>query len=641
MPGSSGDSGGPHVQANAGADRFRRLFELHADAILLVDDATGRILEGNPAASRLYGYGPAEWSRLHEADLAATPTDIDRTWSADPGVNVELPRVRFQKKHDGRVFPADVSAHAVVDAGRSVHFSVVRDLSDRWTEARAHQESDERFRTILEHAPDAVIVQVEGRIAYVNPAAVRLLGAESALDLLGTEMLERSHPDFRDLVRERIRQTNQERKPVPPLEQAYLRLDGSAVPVEVSGTPITYLNRPGSLVFARDITQRKHLESELAQNQRLESIGQIAGGIAHDFNNMLNVIGGYTEMALTRLRLDDQLRPQLLEVKQAADRAAELTTQLLAFSRRQANAPQLLDLNAHILSAEGMMRRTLGESVNLRLELGVGPTMVRVDAVQLDQVLVNLLSNAKDALSGTGSVHVETRIVSLGSDENLHRAGCPPGAYVEIAVTDNGCGMSPETREHVFEPFFTTKPGAAGLGLAVVYGVVKQHHGCVQVLSTVGRGATFKVFLPRQEAVRLPGLPDTPMRASTTFGHEVVLVVEDEAQVRRLVVTALERYGYAVLQAASPEEALEVARSTPGDIHLLLTDVIMPGMDGAELQRQLSRYRPGIRTLFMSGYASNIMGEHGILESGVYFIQKPFSVLDLTRKVRQLLDARA
>jgi CheY-like chemotaxis protein len=200
--------------------------------------------------------------------------------------------------------------------------------------------------------------------------------------------------------------------------------------------------------------------------------------------------------------------------------------------------------------------------------------------------------------------------------------------------------MSPEERERVFEPFFTTKPGAAGLGLAVVYGVVKQHHGCVQVASTAGRGATFRVYLPRQEAARLPGLPEVPTRAASTFGHEVVLVVEDEAQVRRLVVTALERYGYTVIQAASPEEALELARGMADDIHLLLTDVIMPGMDGAELQRQLSRQRPNIRTLFMSGYASNVMGDHGILETGVHFIQKPFSVVDLTRKVRQLLDAR-
>jgi CheY-like chemotaxis protein len=287
-----------------------------------------------------------------------------------------------------------------------------------------------------------------------------------------------------------------------------------------------------------------------------------------------------------------------------------------------------------------MLSRIIGEDVRIKFRPGAAIDTVKADPSQIEQVLVNLLANAKDALPGAGSVHVETRVVSLGPDESLTRAGCPPGAYVEIAVTDNGCGMSSETRARVFEPFFTTKPGAAGLGLAVVYGVVKQHQGCVQVASTAGRGATFRVFLPRQEAARLPGLPGPPTRAASTFGHEVVLVVEDEAQVRRLVVTALERYGYTVLQAGSPEEALELARGTADDIHLLLTDVIMPGMDGAELQRQLSRQRPGIRTMFMSGYASNVMGDHGILETGVYFIQKPFSVVDLTRKVRQLLDTR-
>ncbi len=640
MPGSTGDGAASQVHADAGADRFRRLYELHADAILLVEDGTGRVLDANAAAERLYGYTRAELSRVQEADLSATASDAGDTWGPHPGLGLDLARTRFQKKANGEVFPADVTTLPFIDRGLTFHFLVVRDISDRWQAARACQESDERFRSILEHAPDAVIVQVDGRIAYVNPAAISLLGARTALDLLGLEMLERAHPDYRDLIRERIRLTNVERRAVPPLDQVYLRLDGTSVAVEVSATPITYLNKPGSLVFARDITRRKQLEAELSQTQRLESIGQIAGGIAHDFNNMLNVIGGYTEMALTRLRLDDQLRPQLLEVKQAADRAAELTAQLLAFSRRQASTPQLIDLNAHLLNAEGMMRRVLGESISLRLELGAGPAMVRVDAVQLDQVLVNLLSNAKEALPGSGSVHVETRTVSLGSDEGLARSGCTPGAYAEIAVTDNGCGMSAETRARVFEPFFTTKPNAAGLGLSVVYGVIRQHQGCVQVASAAGRGATFKVFLPRQEVVRLPGLPPAPVRAASTFGHEVVLVVEDEAQVRRLVVTALERYGYRVLTAASPDEALALAHTTAGEIDLLLTDVIMPGMDGAELQRQLSRQRPNIRTLFMSGYASNIMGDHGILETGVYFIQKPFSVLDLTRKVRQLLDAR-
>jgi CheY-like chemotaxis protein len=345
-------------------------------------------------------------------------------------------------------------------------------------------------------------------------------------------------------------------------------------------------------------------------------------------------------MALVRLRSEDPLRAQLLEVKQAADRATDLTRQLLAFSRRQPSAPRLLELNQRLRSSEGMMKRLLGESVRLQLDLWKGSAIVKIDPAQLDQLLVNLLANAKDALSGYGSVRVETDVVTIGDGVASSSGDCAPGPYVVLAVTDNGCGMDDETRAHLFEPFFTTKGplGCSGLGLAVVYGVVRQHLGCIDVASEVGRGTTVRVLLPRQETVSLPVLRDgTPAASAATVGQEVVLVVEDEDQVRRLVVTALERGGYTVLQSGSPDAALELARETPGPIHLLLTDVIMPGMDGAELQRRLERVRTGFRTLFMSGYASNIIGEHGVLDDGICFIQKPFSVIDLMRKVREVL----
>ncbi len=641
---NSATGGAGEAELRASAERYRMLFDLESDAILLIDNESGRILESNAAASQLYGYTPEELRQLHNHDLSAEPADTKRvTQTSEVGAAVVTVPLRFHRKKDGTVFPTEITGRFFEDNGRPVHIAAIRDVTARWQAERALQESEERFRTILEHAPDAVYVQVNGLFAYVNAAAVRLLGAESPLDVVGQPIIDRVHPDFRDRVRDRIRVTHDDRQAVPPLEQEYLRYDGSAVSVEVSATPITYLGQPASLVFARDISRRKRLEAELGQAQKLDSIGQIAGGIAHDFNNMLNVIGGYTELALTRLRSDDPLRTQLLEVKQATDRAADLTRQLLAFSRRQTSAPKLIDLSQHVLASEGMMRRLLGEAVTLRLQTGAAPAFVRIDPAQLDQVLVNLLSNARDATSGAGAVHVETNTVTIEPSQDASYGECEPGAYVELTVTDNGCGMDDATRGRIFEPFFTTKggSGAAGLGLAVVYGVVRQHQGCLTVSSSPGHGSAFRLYLPRQEAAQLPGHKSAPALPYSGLGYEVVLVVEDEDQVRRLVVTALERSGYRVLQAATPEAALEIVERTAGTIDLLLTDVIMPGMDGAELQRRLLRLRPGIRTLFMSGYTASIMGDHGILEDGVYFIQKPFSVVDLTRKVRELLDRPA
>lgn len=623
------------------ADRYRVLLELASDAILLIDHDTGRILEANNAAATLYGYTTDELRGLNKADLSAEPVDARGPCDVpalEPGTVVNVP-LRFHKKKDGTVFPTEITGRFVMDHDRLMHIAAVRDITSRWQAERALQESEERFRTILQHAPDGVIVQVDQRIAYLNAAALKLLGALEAHELLGTAMIDRCHPDFRDQVRERNRLVNQERQSVPPMDQVYLRVDGSTVPVEVSAAPINYLNRPGSLMFVRDITRRKRLEGELAQAQRLDSIGRIAGGIAHDFNNMLNVIGGYTEMALARVRSEDPLRAQLLEVKQAADRAAELTGQLLAFSRRQTSVAKLIDLNQRLRAAEGMIRRLLGEAITLRLDLWEGSAVVRIDPAQLDQLIINLVSNCKDAFDGPGAVHIETDIVSLGEPACPYAIDAPAGPYVLLSITDNGAGMDAESRDHLFEPFFAPRGPSAGsgLGMAVVYGVVKQHLGAVDVSSSPGHGTTIRIFLPRQEAASLPGLRETRTSPASTVGKEVVLVVEDEEQVRKLVAAALERAGYVVLQAGAPEHALDIARSTAGPIDLLVTDVIMPDMDGAELQRRILRIRPRIRTLFMSGYASNIIGERGILDDGVYFIQKPFSVVDLMRKVRELL----
>jgi two-component system cell cycle sensor histidine kinase/response regulator CckA len=632
-------------QDEAREDRLRMLFDLESDAVLVIDNETGRILEANAAASQLYGYPPYELRTLYNTDLSAEPGETRRvttTTEVNDEQVVHIP-VRFHKKKDGTVFPTEITGRFFSDHGRSVHLAAIRDITERWRAERALQDSEERFRTILESAPDGVFVEVDQRFAYANATAVRLFGAGSPEDLLGRSVLDLAHPDCRERIHECFRLTNEERRSMPPTEQMYLRLDGQSVPVELSTAPITYLQKPGALVFVRDIASRKRLEAEAAQAGKLDSIGQIAGGIAHDFNNMLNVIGGYTELALTRLRLEDPLRAQLEEVRQAAAKATELTKQLLTFSRRRVNAPLLVDLNAHLQVSDALMRGVLGDTIRLERTLSQGSAMTRVDPAQFDQLLFNLLANARDAMPDGGTVAISTSVVPPGAGHPGTPSLCPSSPCVRLSITDTGCGMDATTRERAFEPFFTTHSpsGGTGLGLAVVYGIVKQHHGHVSLASTPGGGATVNVFLPVAEDEPAPvGLGDVA-RTGPACGQEVILVVEDEDQVRRLVAAALVRSGYTVLQAASPERALEIAGTRSGPIDLLLTDVVMPGMSGPELQQQLLNTRRNLPTLFMSGYVANEMRGGHILDEDVSFIQKPFSVAELTRTVRTMLDRRA
>jgi nitrogen-specific signal transduction histidine kinase/CheY-like chemotaxis protein len=391
--------------------------------------------------------------------------------------------------------------------------------------------------------------------------------------------------------------------------------------------------------IGRDVTESRRMEEQLRHSRNLEALGRLAGGIAHDFNNMLNVILGYSEIALGRLDPDSPVASNLREVMKAGRRSAALTAQLLAFSRKQIAAPRVIGLNESISEQLNMLRRMIGEDIAVAFRAAEGLWNVRIDPSQVTQILANLAVNARDAIDGVGSITIETSNATV--DEAYCRAHgeALPGEYAALSFSDTGRGMDAETLSQIFEPFFTTKePGkGTGLGLATVYGIVKQNGGFISVYSEPGVGTTFKICFPRVREEAERGFETAA--GSPPSGSETVLLVEDEEQILSLAARILEDRGYRVLTAATPEAAFHLAERHEGEIRLLLTDVIMPGMNGRDLQRRIERIRPGIRTLFMSGYTEDVIAHRGILERGVSFLPKPFTVRSLAEKVRAVLDA--
>lgn len=657
----------------------------------------------------------------------------------------------------------------VNEAGKteSLHVTTQDITAQKHAEDVLH-ESEDRYRNLVELSPEAIYIHVGGVFVFSNSAGLDLLGASTPQALLGTRVLDRVHPDFRDLVTQRVSSILERHESPKMIEEKLIRLDGSVVDVEVAATPFSYHGLPAVQVIARDVTERKQaeealrereqefrklsqefqglldaipdnitlqdrdlrivwanrnagmgeeggleelvgqhcfstwhgrtepcescpaaesfstgkparhvirardgrmwdlravpladehgnvanvievarditeirlLEDQLLQSQKMESVGRLAGGVAHDFNNMLGVILGHTEMALAQVDDTQPLHDDLKEIEQAAQRSADLTRQLLAFARKQTVSPKVLDLNSAIEGLLSMLRRLIGEEIMLTWKPADNLWPVKMDSSQLDQILANLCVNARDAIAGTGRISIETGNASFNESFCASHAGFLPGEYVVMTVCDDGGGMSQETLSHLFEPFFTTKDlgRGTGLGLATVYGVIQQNKGFIQVDSKVGQGTCFKIHLPRHlDKAAQEWSEDTS--GAILRGQETVLLVEDEPALLKLGGAVLKKMGYQVLMAATPGEALRLAEEHGGEIQLLMTDVIMPEMNGRDLAKRLQLLYPGIKRLFMSGYTADIIAHQGVLEEGVHFMQKPFSMAALSAKIREVLE---
>ena len=625
----------------------------HAAWGIRLGSADGKTVEAvNPAFARMHGYRVEEMKQmpveaLYPPELRGTVAGYWERARNEGHCDFES----WHLRKDGSRFPVMVQFTAIRDgSGQVVGQAVnVLDITDRHRADMARAASDERYRVIADAASDAIItIDTESRILVVNPAVERVFGYRPdelvgrSLTLLMPEYLRRVHEAaFKRYLETGVRHLNWAAVELPGLHR-----DGHEVPVEVS---FGESRGPGGHTFTailRDISERRAAEAalrrseqQLLQAQKMEAVGRLAGGIAHDFNNLLTVITGSVHYLLRRHPAGSPDHADLEAIRDATERASALTDQLLAFSRRQVLQPVELDLNAVVRRTEALLSRLLGKNIHIVLGLDDELGTVKGDPTQLEQVLLNLAINARDAMPEGGTLRFETRNVTVNGDYASTHLGLEPGQYVMLAVTDTGHGMDPVTRAQIFEPFFTTKEAGkgTGLGLATVYGIVKQSGGSIYVYSEPGHGTTFKVYLP---IIGFAATADEePDRGRGAAPHgEVVLLAEDRADVRRFTARVLRECGYAVLEADSGEAALALARDHAGPIHVLLSDAVMPEMNGKLLAERLRAARPGLRVVFMSGYTDDAVRERNVVEAGITFLQKPFTPGRLAAAVRSALD---
>ncbi|MCF8053227.1 MAG: response regulator [Desulfobacterales bacterium] len=520
---------------------------------------------------------------------------------------------------------------------------------DRRRGEKELRESELRFQQFAELAPVGIVISDrEENIVYASPKFFDLFGYSLEEVPSVEEWWQLAYPD--EAMRESAKHqwaaamegARKRRTEIRPVEYPVTCKDGSVRQIEFRLSTAEALN----FVICTDVTERKKAEAErgklqdqLLQAQKMESVGRLAGGVAHDYNNMLGVILGYTEMALERVDPEDPLHEDLSEILAAARRSSDITRQLLAFARKQTSDPKVLDLNETVEGMLKMLRRLIGEHINLSWQPGGGLWPVRMDPSQLDQILANLCVNAGDAIAEVGNITIETENVAIDEEYCAEHPGSVLGEFVVLAISDDGTGMDKEILENLFEPFFTTKKSGegTGLGLATVYGIVKQNEGFINVYSEPGKGTTFRIYLPRHtgdtEEETKPIVPEVAAGRG-----EIILLVEDERSILRIGKKMLESLGYSVLAASSAEEAAALAKEHAGMIHLLITDVVMPAMNGRELAERLQALYPDLKVLFMSGYTANVIAHRGVLEASMDFIQKPFSKRDLAEKVRKVLE---
>jgi PAS domain S-box-containing protein len=548
----------------------------------------------------------------------------------------------------------------VLDRGKVITWT--KDGKPEWmygthqdTTERKQAEADLRaneakLRLIIEQSPLGICINnLDGTFISTNPAYQKLTGY-SEEELKELTFFDITHPDDRPENR-RLFQGMTFKENIPfRMKKRYIRKDGSEISVIIHASPIC--DPSGAPLFGlaliEDTTERKKakrerekLQGQLSHAQKMEAVGRLAGGVAHDFNNMLAIILGNTEMAMESLDPGQPVLGDLKEIKKAAERSSDLVRQLLAFARKQTISPEVLNLNATVAGMIKMLKRLIGEDIDLVWMPGEAIWPVKIDPGQIDQILANLCVNARDAIAGVGKMTIETGNMTFDEAYCAVHAGFKPGEYAMLAVSDSGCGMDAQTLANAFEPFFTTKAQdkGTGLGLSTVYGVVKQNEGFINVYSEPDQGTTFKIYLPHHRTETAP-LPDQKPEIQTGDAHETILLVEDEPAILKVTMRMLERNGYTVVAAATPGEAMELAHTYSGEIHLLMTDVIMPEMNGRNLAENICNHYPNLKCLFMSGYTANVIAHHGVLDEGVNFIQKPFSKGDLSIKLREVLDGK-
>jgi two-component system cell cycle sensor histidine kinase/response regulator CckA len=625
----------------ASETRYRRLFEAAQDGILILDADSGKIVDANPFMATLLGYAPAELVGQELWELG-----FFKDVTASKAAFRELQDVGYIRYKDlplqttaGRQIDVEYVSNLYLVNDKPVIQCNIREITQRKQAEDALRKSERLNRSLVDHLPHRILVKDrDSVILFCNANYASDLGlapeaiiGKDAYAFYPPEMAARYHADDREVMTSGMMKELEEPYQLGTEEERWVHT--VKVPYRDEQKHII-----GVLVSFEDITERRRLEVQVRQSQKLEAIGLLAGGIAHDFNNLLTVIRGYCDLLSGRLSQTDPLIVDILEIGKCADRATHLTRQLLAFSRNQVLDVQVLDLNALVSGVDRMLQRLIGAHIDLQIVLAPHLGRIKADPGQIEQVMMNLIINARDAMPLGGKLTLQTENVDLDQDDAGTHVAVTPGQYVMLAVSDNGCGMDHPTQTRIFEPFFTTKErgNGTGLGLATVYGIVKQSKGNIWCYSEPGKGTTFKIYLPRVEEACAPVVSEKS--PPVVRGTETILVAEDEEMVRNLIVRCLTLDGYHVIATTNGAEALRKCEEFDGPIHLVLTDMVMPGMSGYELWERLAEIRPGTKVLCMSGYIGNAVLSHSMLEEGQIFLQKPFTRDSLNRKVREALD---
>jgi PAS domain S-box-containing protein len=624
---------------------FRTIIERSSDILAIIDrDTTIKYL--SPSFETVLGHNIAAAMEKPGLQLAH-PDDVQLSAGMISKLITEnLEFINYEvrvRDADGQYHYMDIRARNLLNDPIIQGIAIdCRDITERKLHEQALRESEERFRKVIETSGEGIAMRgANGYLTFANERFAEMLGYR-AHDLVGKHVDEIIAPEYKKMLRDSL-----ERRKVSgraeTMDMQFLRKDGTRVDAILAASPMfdEHGAFTGSLGMITDITERKRLEAQLRQSQKIEAVGRLAGGVAHDFNNLLTAIRGHVELLLSEVPEESPVRTDIEEVRKAADRAASLTQQLLAFSRKQMLQPVVLEFDSVVRDMESLLRRFISADTVLIMQLQADGARVRADRSQIEQVLLNLIVNARDAMPEGGEVRVRTEAFEVTDEFARTNPGSVPGEYVKLRVTDTGLGMDQQTLSHVFEPFFTTKDvgKGTGLGLATVYGVVKQSGGYIRVSSQLGQGSTFEIFLPRVRDPLHEHREPAPARTEKVAG-ETILVAEDEDAVRSLTCRILRKRGYHVLEARDGREAVQVAQEYQGDIRLLVTDVIMPNVGGRELSESIARIKPDVRVLFMSGYTDDQLLQRGVLQSGSgNFLEKPFTPDALANKVREVLES--